>query len=165
MCGSSNTEGATHFFYFWGMKKVWLSYCIPVLLLIGCSGETITLRNIKNSSEDTLRFQLYRNGGFLTDTILLLPAKTHQISITTGNRAQEDAPDCSDRIDSAYYEVFGGGTVTKEIRFNRNWETESEQTKTVPPEYEHTCTFTILDSDILRWLLVDPKINSIHVSG
>lgn len=146
--GPIKLEWCRAFFLHLSMKNLWLFWLIPGFLLIGCSGETITTRTITNSSEDTLRFQLYRNGGFMTDTILLLPAKSHQISITTGNRAKEDAPDCSDRIDSAYFEVFGGGTVNKQIRFNRNWETESEQTKTVPPRFEHSCTFTIYDSDI-----------------
>lgn len=130
------------------MKNFWIIAVIMASILPACAGETLTTRSIKNSSSDTLRYQLYRLGGVLTDTLTLLPDERRDISRGTSSGSEENAPNCADLIDSAYFEVLGGGTLNKPIQLNQNWEMESEQTKTFPPEYEHTCIFSISDSDI-----------------
>jgi hypothetical protein len=118
------------------------------LAIISCSGETQNSRSIENQSGKDLKMVIFQNGFSNMDTLVLEAGSSATISRGTSNRAEEEAPDCAERTDSARTEVVGGGTLVKNIGLSSNWEVESEQTKTVPREFEHTCRFIIRDSDI-----------------
>ncbi len=122
--------------------------CILLAILVSCKGETTTTRHIENLSDRELKMLIYRFGVPQGDTIHILPSKKVRISITTSDSANEEAPECAARIDSAATLVTGGGTLTKHIGMNRNWEVETEQVNDWPKEYEHSCVFTIRNTDI-----------------
>jgi|GEM_PF-2234695 len=119
-----------------------------LLFLVSCQGETTTLRNIENRSDKDLKMLIYRFGVASGDTLHVDAGQTKRISLTTSDTAQEEAPACVERIDSAYTEVVGGGTLTKKIQFDSNWTSETEASDGLPQDYSHTCTFVIRNSDI-----------------
>jgi len=118
--------------------------------LISCSGESNTSRTLKNSSGKTVKLVIYRFGIPSNDTIVLNPGGQKVISLQNANSGSEDPPDCSARLDSAWSEVVGGGSLTKKIQNESEWDVETEKVKILPPEYEHTCTFEINNADILE---------------
>ncbi len=127
--------------------KTWTISLIG-LAFVSCSGEATTTREMLNSTSKEIKVQLYKSGARYGDTLVFAPGATKQISVISYDQAEDEEDDCVRGLDSAYYEVEGGGTVTKDISRNSNWDVISEKTKTVPPEYEHECIFEILNSDI-----------------
>jgi hypothetical protein len=125
-----------------------ISILLIGLAVVGCSGETTTSREITNQSSQEVVIQLYSNGQSYGDSIILAPGDFDQFSVKTYNKAQEDEDACAYSIDSAYTRTSNGGKVTKDFSNNSNWDVESDKTKEIPAEYEHTCVFTIRDSDI-----------------
>jgi hypothetical protein len=122
---------------------------LAVLVALGaCSGEASTSKEIRNLSNSEIRMLLYRGGGRLGDTLVIESGETQIISTGTIDQGTEDPPECANGIDSAFARVVNGGTLTKKIQFESNWEVETEQTRTAPPEYDHKCSFTIRNSDI-----------------
>ena len=130
------------------MHKFLIIVIVVVPGMFGCSAESTSIKDIENASSDTLRYLLFRNGGTISDTVLLFPGMSKHIAAGTLEGANREAPQCNEFIDSAWFDVLGGGSVTKLIQENDNWELVGKQTKNIPVEYEYTCTFTIRDSDI-----------------
>lgn len=121
---------------------------LPLLaVLVACSGETVTSRIIENNSDKDLKIVIYRNG-ISSDTVDFIPGQSWQFSVSTKDSGTDEAPDCVRQIDSAYTQITGGGIMTKLIQDPDNWESETEQVKNFPPEYENSCIFSIRNSDI-----------------
>ena len=121
---------------------------LPLLaVLVACSGETVTNRIIENQSDKNFGMVLYRNG-IASDTLDFSAGQSRQFSVSTKDKGTDEAPDCVRQIDSAYFEISGGGIVTKMIQDPENWETETEQVKNFPAEYENSCVFVVRNSDI-----------------
>lgn len=120
---------------------------VLLLFLASCSGETVTTRSIKNNSDKHLKMVLYRSGNG-SDTLYIDPSQSVQLSVSTTNEGTDEDPDCVWEIDSAYTAIEDGGFLTKKIQLSNNWDSETEKVKTIPPDYENTCTFNIYNSDI-----------------
>ncbi len=128
------------------MNRMWAA--LILLMLVSCQGETTTVHNIENRSNKDIKILVYRFGAPLGDTLRLNSGQTKRLTLTTSDTAQEESPPCAEGIDSAYSEIAGGGTLTKEIQFDFNWASETEATDGLPQDYNHTCTFVIRNSDI-----------------
>lgn len=83
-----------------------------------------------------------------SDTLNIESGQSHQLSISMANKGSDEEPDCVWEIDSAYTKIEGGGILIKKIQDPNNWESESEKVKTIPPDYENSCTFNIYNADI-----------------
>lgn len=127
--------------------KIWTLSLIG-LVAVSCSGGATTTREVQNSTSKEIKMLMYRGGSNYSDTITLAPGESKQFSVISYDQAEEEEDNCVRGLDSAYYEVEGGGTITKDISRNSSWEVESDKTKTIPPEYEHSCVFEILSTDI-----------------
>jgi hypothetical protein len=123
---------------------------VIALSAISCNGETNYERIIDNRSSDTLHILLFNNGFPRGDTITFEPGREFTFSVGTSDQAEEEAPDCAERIDSAWVEVVGGGNLSKDIADGDEWEVETDQTQNIPRKFSHTCTFVIRNSDIIR---------------
>jgi len=121
--------------------------CLSVLLF-ACNGSTTNESIIRNNSSKTVSFLLYNNGFIRGDTITIEPAQSKTISIGETSQADEDAPDCARRIDSALVIIEGGGTLLKDISESDNWLVETEQSRNIPREFEHICIFSFGNIDI-----------------
>jgi len=119
-----------------------------LILITGCSGETNYETFIRNNSGKDIKILLYNNGFPRGDTLNLTPNSSKLVSRGNSSSAEEEEPDCADRIDSAFVEIIGGGTLEKDISSSANWEVETDQTQNIPRKFDHECTFTINDSDI-----------------
>ena len=127
--------------------KIW-KITLLGLIVVSCSGEATTVRKVENNSGKTITMVIYRDGVRYTDTLYLETGEEAQISVISYDQAEEEEDDCVRGLDSAYYEIEGGGIVTKDISRQSSWDVLTERTKTSPPEYEHECVFEILSTDI-----------------
>jgi hypothetical protein len=127
-----------------------LTIGVLLILLTSCSGETSYETFIRNNSDRDVKILLYNNGAPRGDTLFLTSNSSESISRGSSNQAEEDEPDCAERIDSAYVEISGGGALEKDISEGSNWEVETDQTQHIPRKFDHECTFTINDSDIIE---------------
>lgn len=125
---------------------------LPLLLittlLISCSGETVTTRTIDNQSDKEIKFLFYRFGFQQGDTVRVGPRSERRISLNTTDKALDEAPNCAERIDSAYVEVVGGGTLMKDISRDIFWTSTSEESDGLPREISYECVFLIRNTDI-----------------
>jgi hypothetical protein len=117
-------------------------------LLISCSGETVTTRTIDNQSNKEIKFLFYRFGYGQGDTVRVAPGTEKRISLSTTDKALDEAPGCAERIDSAYVEVVGGGTLLKDISRDIFWTSTSEESDGLPREVSYECVFLIRNTDI-----------------
>lgn len=121
-----------------------------LMMLASCSGETSYESFIENNSDREINVLLYNNGFPRGDTLRLTPNSTKSISRGSSSQAEEEEPDCAERIDSAFVEISGGGILQKDISDGSNWDVETDQTQTIPRKFDHECTFTIRNSDIVE---------------
>ena len=125
-----------------------LVFILLFILITGCSGETNYETFIRNNSEKDIKILLYNNGFPRGDTLNLTPNSSKLVSRGNSSSAEEEEPDCADRIDSAFVEIIGGGTLEKDISNGANWEIKTDQTQSIPRKFDHECTFIIRNSDI-----------------
>ncbi len=129
--------------------KSFLHSVFVIIFLASCNGETETTKNIDNRSDRDLKFAMYRFGYQQGDTILVPAGVKKRIGMITSDSASEEAPACAKNIDSAQVVVSGGGTLTRSIGKDQNWNTSSEQTSAIPIKYRHECNFVVLQSHIV----------------
>jgi hypothetical protein len=125
-----------------------LLFILLLLLITGCSGETNYETFIRNNTEKDIKILLYNNGFQRGDTLRVGPNSSKLVSRGNSSNADEEEPDCAERIDSAFVEIVGGGVLEKDISKSSNWEVKTDQTQSIPRKFDHECTFTINDSDI-----------------
>lgn len=127
-----------------------LLFILILILFTGCSGETNYETFIRNNTEKDIKILLYNNGFPRGDTLRVAPNSSKLVSRGNSSSAEEEEPDCADRIDSAFVEIAGGGVLEKEISNSSNWEVKTDQTQNIPRKFDHECTFTINDTDIVE---------------
>jgi len=119
------------------------------VLFVACNGSSDTSRIISNQSQYELKIVLFGGGGRLSDTLVFAPGQARTVSQKTDSAAQEEENDCSERYDSMFARAADTLLINKLIQRNSNWDVETDQTKQIPREFEHSCTFVIRNSDIV----------------
>ncbi|MCZ4410191.1 hypothetical protein O3Q51_15315 [Cryomorphaceae bacterium 1068] len=125
-----------------------LAIVAALIILASCSGETNYESFIQNRTDRDIIILLYNDGFPRGDTLRISSNSTKSISRGSSNQAEEEEPDCAERIDSAFVEIDGGGTLEKDISISANWQVETDKTQNIPEKFDHKCTFSINDSDI-----------------
>jgi hypothetical protein len=131
------------------MKKTFtlLSVAFTLLMATSCESNTHWDKTFVNSSTHTLVLYTTDGGGGFTfaDSLIIAPG-TEEIIYSFSDVVNDGAPACEQYINRLSLVAEEGFTVNKDITDSDNW---IDDTIEESHGFNHNCTFTIADADIL----------------
>jgi hypothetical protein len=119
--------------------------------LMACEGNTDMVFEVANNSSDTLEVS-HRSQFDPRPTIQVLPDEVAEIAVHSMLGGQPEAMDMNITLTSSFQDTLvirtvTGDTCTKDWRGLYNWESEVEELKKVPANWEHRYRFSVADAD------------------
>lgn len=131
------------------MKKTFilLSVAVALVMATSCESNTHWDKTFVNTSTHTLVLYTTDGGGGFTfsDSLVIAPG-TEEVIYSFSDVVNDGAPACEQYINRLSLSAGEGFTITKDITDSNNWIDDSVEES---HGFNHNCTFSIADSDIL----------------
>lgn len=119
---------------------------ISAVCLWSCSAYSTWEKTVSNTSTHTLiLYTTDGSGGFtFSDSLIIDPGAT-EVIFSFGDELNDANAECEQYINRLTLVAEPGFTVTKDISESNNWSSDSKEGD---DGFDHTCNFTIAESDI-----------------